>query len=492
MSEYLSENKTNKGHNQSIHSDMQSETQTETNDLRSRLALSGITNPDLIIEAFRAELEKKNKELKMIKKDTSVLSREQTKLQAELKTKNETISSLINQNFKELDTIKSKHQDVIANVSTSYDTNLKMIENRYKVFRKSFDHKLKDVVDTHYKFSNEKGSLLSNQNKVLITQVAELQKDLIDKDQELRDMRIAVDNINRLNLQFQTHDEEINRRKEILESQLNEVRGLYDNSAQLVIQYDKTIKQLQDEKLDIMNQIDNHKKTAERSTNRSSELEKEISLTKATYGDIHTKYTLVLNDNVNKQNNLDEKTLEILSMGSKTNEMERKIIILENNKRDLNNKITDMIVECDSIKLELLDKQKQIHQLKAENTLLTDEKVYFMGELNTTKNQLKEIEASLFEKIRLLQEKCNQEINRIKTESENKINEKTEQTDSLISKMKAEMATIVVDKDKQLESLSNHVKSFTNSQYVTINEIEKLKLVNEKLRADQLVVDKRV
>lgn len=158
----------------------------------------------------------------------------------------------------------------------------------------------------------------------------------------------------------------------------------------------------------------------------------------------------------------------------------------------MNNKITDMIVECDSIKLELLDKQKQIHQLKAENTLLTDEKVYFMGELNTTKNQLKEIEASLFEKIRLLQEKCNQEINRIKTESENKINEKTEQTDSLISKMKAEMATIVVDKDKQLESLSNHVKSFTNSQYVTINEIEKLKLVNEKLRADQLVVDKRV
>ena len=80
-----------------------------------------------MLDSLKEELDNRNKQLKSIKKDISALSKEHTKLQAELKAKNETINSLINNNFDQLNTLKSKHQDTIANISTSYDTNLKMV-----------------------------------------------------------------------------------------------------------------------------------------------------------------------------------------------------------------------------------------------------------------------------------------------------------------------------------------------------------------------------
>jgi chromosome segregation ATPase len=470
----------------------QSEYAPTLDKMKTRLRLDGNASYDSMLDTLKVELDDRNKQLKSIKKEINLLSREHTKLQSELKTKNETINSLINQNFNELNTLKSKHQDTIANITTSYDTNLKMVETRYKTFRGSFDRKLKDTIDTHYKFSNEKGTLLSDQNKNLISQIAQLQTELSLREKELRELRVTVESVNATKESLETRDQELSRRKEILESQVREIKGLYENSTDVVVQNDKIIRELTDTKEDLLNQMESQKNIAKKCIDKASQLEKDMELVKATYGDIHNKYTLVLNDNVNKQNSLDEKTLEILAVHSKANEQERKIISLESNRKELNVRITEMINEIDLIKMDLLEKQKLIQQLKSEKEILLDEKAYFIAECESLKTRLKESESMLMEKLRVLQEQFSKEKERINKEADAKVMDQKDRFEKQLQTIKLESNTIISDREKQMESLSAYVKSFTESQYVTINEIEKLKILNEKLRSEQATVDKRI
>ena len=67
-----------------------------------------------------------------------------------------------------------------------------------------------------------------------------------------------------------------------------------------------------------------------------------------------------------KQTSIEEKTLEILGQNSKLGELEKKNIVNENNKKENNVKITELINQVDNLQSELLSSQKIINQLKLE------------------------------------------------------------------------------------------------------------------------------
>src|ERR1700722_12940303 len=147
-----------------------------------------ISSANIPKDVLNSEYEKKVRELRTAKRDLSTIVKENQKLQSELKVKNETINSLINQNFTELKSLQDKHDKIVKELSSGYENNIKMIDGKYKLFKQSFQIRLKDSINTHYKINNEKVSLLISHNKEMSEKIQEIQKDIHDKEEKIKQL----------------------------------------------------------------------------------------------------------------------------------------------------------------------------------------------------------------------------------------------------------------------------------------------------------------
>lgn len=466
-----------------------------------------------------------DKKLKAAKKEITTVIKENQKLQSELKIKNETINSLINQNFSELKSLQEKHEEIINSLTTIYDTNVKNMEDKYKSFRKSFNMKLKDNINTFYKFNNEKTALLEEHNKNLLNKLNEIQiisdqkelenRELIEKkDSKIKELNENMEqkikilneekelktkelyeqysNIHKKFKELELEYESLKKFKEKMENHYEELKGLHNNQKNIIIENDKKISDLKLDKESLETELRSANLELSKNNDTIKRLTIEVEHTKNTYQDIYNKYVLLLNDNVIKQNSIDEKTLEILSLNSKIGEIEKKNILLETTRKDNNIKITELIHQIDNLQSELLSAQKIAQQSKIEKDILLDGKTHYIKEADQYKQKMNEIESIMLERIKQLQETANKEKNEYIFGQENKLKEQKEKFDKQIMAIQNEYSGIISEREKQIDGLTIHLKSIIDNQYLTLNEVEKLKSINEKIKKEQTNIDQQI
>jgi chromosome segregation ATPase len=438
-----------------------------------------------------ADNDKIIRELRTVRKDLASIIKENQKLQSDLKTKNETINLLINQNFTELKSLQEKHEKLIDSLAISYDNNIKNLDNKYKIFKKSLDVRLRDSVNTHYKINNEKVHILEEQRNAMQQKIDENQKEIIMRDEKIKELSIQFEAVNKLYNEHQIKCKNMEQDKILTDQRLSELNVMYENHMNTTIDYSKALTDLNFAKEKIETELHSVKQEILRNDSTMVILKTEADHAKNSYQNIHNKHLLLLNENVSKQNSIDEKTLEILSLNSKISELDKKNLLLESNRKDLNIKVTEFIHQLDNLQSEMVAAQKNILQLKAEKDNIIEEKDHYIKELDHYKQKFMESEASILEKINKIQNTATNEKNQYVSNHEEKIRDVVDRHEKQLTLLKSECNSIVVDKEKQIEGLMNHLKSYVDNQYITFGEIEKIKLANEKLKSETLDIDKK-
>jgi len=416
----------------------------------------------------------KNKEIRLMKREMTVLIKENQKLQTELKTRNETINSLINQNFTELKLLQDKHLETIRILTDTYDTNIKNMNEKYRIFRSTLQHKLIDNLDTHYKFTNEKTNLLTNYQTDLLQKIDAATKDVNEKTNEIKRLQ-----------EIESQVQHTSQKNTLLAEQLEHYKTINQTYKITAIEYEKTINELSVEKNRLRTDLD----TITNQYNLAEENMKRLVIENNNYktasNDMYSKYTSSLNDNLNKQNNIDEKIFEIISLNSKISELEKKTVLLETSRSDATIKNAEFICHIDELKAQIVSQHKMIIQLQTEKETIEEEKNHHIEDAQLAKSTLREMELNLLEKIRQIQEVSAKEKENYIQLSETKLKDQQDVCTKKMDDLRQEYVSMIADKIRQIDGLTNHVKSFTENQYITLNENEKLKIVNEKFQAEQ-------
>jgi chromosome segregation ATPase len=132
-----------------------------------------------------------------------------------------------------------------------------------------------------------------------------------------------------------------------------------------------------------------------------------------------------------------------------------------------------------------------ISQLKGEKDVILDEKYHYIQEADQYKQKLRESESSILERIKQLQDTTTREKERYILEQENKFKELKDKFEKQILSIRNEYNGLVSDREKQIDGLMSHLKSFTDTQHITLNENEKLKITNEKFKMEQSGIDQK-
>ena len=433
-----------------------------------------------------------DKKIRTAKKEMTTIIKENQKLQIELKKKNEMINTLINQNFTELKTLQEKHDEIVNSISTNYENNIKNMENKYKLFRHSMQSKLKDNIDVHYKLSGEKINLLSIQHKTLVDKILDAQKDIQNKDDKIKELNEQYNVLENKYNEFNSKCTNLEYTNKLYEKQLADTFALYETQTKIKIENNKTITDLTIVKENLESELSDTKQELSKNIGIVQNLKIENEHHNNSLQDINSKYLLLSSDNQMKQNTIDEKTLENLNLATKLNEFEKKNTLLEANRKDQNIKITEYIHQIDNLRTELITNQKMVQQYKNEKETIIDEKKHYMKEAEQFKQKMNEMELLLLGNIKKIQDNAAKEKEKYISDNENKLKESKDKFDKQIAIIHNEYNTILSDREKQIDGLTSHLKSFTDHQYITLNEIEKIKLVNEKLRMDQFNIDQKI
>lgn len=452
---------------------------------------------------FQSDYDKKIRELRVVKKEMSIIAKENQKLQSDLKIKNETIASILDQNFAELKSLQEKNEKIIASTTTIYSNNIQEIEEKYKIFRNSFNNKLREYVQTHNKISGERIILLSNHNTELAEKMQGLLLELEDKNSLLKTLD-SESNSKIVELSSQNLDQqqkyciletkylELEKIKLFLEKQNSEIMSQYDKHLDVKNHYENIINGLNIENVNLKQSTQSLNEQVQKNDDTIRYLSTEVDGSKKLQQDLHNKYLLVLNDNMLKQTSIDEKTMEVISLTSKISELECKTNLYETDKKEINCKITDFTTQIGNLQADLLVSQKMVAQLKIEKDHIMDEKDIYSKETEQLRNKLKEFELDILDRINKIQDEVSKEKEKYTRENDFKFNKLQADYEKHIMTIKNECNTLVADKDKQIDGLTSHVKSFTDNQYITLNELEKLKLANEKLKSDHSMVDQKI
>lgn len=436
--------------------------------------------------------EKRSVENRVIKKELLKLIKDNNKLQSELKSKNETINSLINQNFTELRKLQETHTKLTSDISESYNRNIERLNKNHQLFKRSLKNKLKDNINTHYKLNNEKVHLLEKQNKKSNDKIDELQtinEQLSSKyeniNNQLHDLRLEKNALD-------TKTKELEDTNKILQKDLNELTLKYENKCKIYENYDDKFNSLLEKNKNL--ELELHTVNLELSkTSESLELmTSKMEKINNSYIELHDKYVFLLDDNAVRKNTIDEKIIEISNLNSKIDETEKKNNLIETHRNELNIKITELINQNDNIKADLFSSSKTIQQLKTEKESLLNEKEHFMEELKICNNRLKEIELNASENIEKIQSKSNLERDTFISNHEKKIEELIDNYDTKIRDIKSEYNALISDRDAQIEGLTTYLKSITDNQYSVLNEMERVRSANEKLKSNQTDIDKKM
>lgn len=441
--------------------------------------------------------------IQTLRRDMALIMRDNQRMQSDLKTKNETINSLINQNFAELKTLKEMHESVVGSLKTTYSKNVEDLTQKYNIFRASISSKMKDALDTHYNINSDRISLLMRHNRDLMAKLNTItescntnQKTMIKLRDEMHqvmaqnsDMRHKL---SESQLQFEADVEKIKNlevRVSALTSELSSMENARhtentENLAKILVL---------DTELNTANvSLTSANKTVSQQSETISVLNSELDHAKTNYNDLHNKYLLILNDNSSKQSNLDEKILEILVLNSKVTEIEKRHASLETNRRDLNVRIAEYLQQIENLQTDLLASQKTVIQMKNEKDVITDEKYQYLRQIDDLKNRNHELEKSILEQIKTVQDNASRERDKLTTEYEQRNREMVSRYDKTIMTQRNEFVSDLTEKERNIEALTSHIKSFTDNQHVLLGDLERVKSLNEKMRLEKFDIDQRI
>ena len=125
-----------------------------------------------------------------------------------------------------------------------------------------------------------------------------------------------------------------------------------------------------------------------------------------------------------------------------------------------------------------------IQQLKIQNEVIIDEKTYYIKEAEQYKEKTKDVESNMLGRIKQIQDLTNKEKDNIILNYEAKLKDSKDKFEKQINSIRNEYDTCVSEKEKKIDGLTSHLKSYTDHQYITLNENEKLKTINNKLKMD--------
>lgn len=193
-----------------------------------------IEDLDIVTTANQAEEkkiipDKNHSPTKNIKKEIAIIIKENHRLQNDLRQKNDTIASLIEQNFNELKTLKEKYDNMMNTISISHENSINTINRKYNTFRKSLNTRMRESIGTHCKISNERISILSNHNQELTTKIIELQKDVERKENKIKLIENEFIDIDKKYQHTEIKNKELDNITTILKSQLSNTTMSLEN-----------------------------------------------------------------------------------------------------------------------------------------------------------------------------------------------------------------------------------------------------------------------
>lgn len=429
---------------------------------------------------------------RLIKREMSYIIKENRKLQEDLKSKNETINSLIDQNFTELKSLQKKHTEIINTLVTGYDTNIRELDTQHKLFKTSIHKKLRDMIDTHYQFDHKKLTLLTDQNTSLLAKLKTTEQSLTTRDNmitELTNQNIALNT----KLTRNTADlENTIHKQNLLEGQITDLNHLYQTQVDKNTDNNNKVIELTTKTEHLISELSLTKDELTRNIAKVTTLTDNLNQLTATNQELHGKCTTMTTDNINKQNLIDEKTLELLNLTSKATELEKRNMLMEHNRKELNIKVTDLINQINDLHVNEQILRKDLNQIRIDNEARREEIVRYVTDITTYQTTIHELKTINLNAIREVQETAAQARQVYMQEQEQLLKDATTTAATRLLQIQQECTTSINVKNQQITDLTNYIKSFTESQYIMQGETEKLKLMNEKLKLEQLNVEQSI
>jgi hypothetical protein len=370
---------------------------------------------------------------KQTKKDMMLIIKENNKLKKELIEKNTIINSIVNQNVTEINTVKSKYEDILKNLMTSYDNNISHLNKSYDMYKRSLEKRMRDTVKTHYKLNNEKYDILLKNN-----------------DELNKKIKLHCDVSEQLMTTSQS--------KTSLELQVNDLLQTHQNYVNIISTNEKTISDLR---------------------TRMQTYE----------SDIGKKYEALLLDNINKQNEIDVRQIEILNLSANYSKVTEINQLLSIEKKDMVVKNTDYLIQIDKLLTENASLHKTVNRVVIEKDNLIQEKDYLAQEHGFIKKELQKINLNVMDKTMILRADFENEKQKYIAEIAETNAKKMSELNDQIQNMQLVHDKYAREKEAQIKSLMDYIKSFTDNQHAMFCEIETLKSTNIKLSSGQSDID---
>ena len=450
------------------------------------------SNPNSNPNSSASSSDTKSRELKSIKKEVLVVVRENQRLQSELKTKAETITTLINQNFSELKTLQEDHERIIASITKTYDSNIKALVTSNDLFMKSFNKKLKLSVKSHCRLNTMRIGVLSEHNETLESQFSLMKTSLSNAISDLSKFKSQFDE---LTLKHSTATQtlsNLNAKNALLENTMSEFNAKYKAQVSSNSELSILVANLTETKTTLTRNLASAEELISHLKTDSSQKRTEIETLSKINTDLQNRYNLLSNSSSNKQSQIDDKTFEIISLNSKVNELEKINTILEEARTEFIVKNKEFSLTIDKLHSEVISYQKQVSTLTLERDRNMDEKYEAIREIESHKLKLQDFEMGVLERIKSIQDGAASRLEKANAESEIRIKDLVDKYEKKLAIIRNEFNTSISEKDQAIEGLSSHIRSYTDNQHHLFSEMDKYKTLNDKLKYESVNVEKRI
>jgi hypothetical protein len=178
----------------------------------------------------------------------------------------------------------------------------------------------------------------------------------------------------------------------------------------------------------------------------------------------------------NQQTRIYQDESQALTLENKA--LRERLIALETAQADLITSRTQHITSENKVK----ELEHMINSLIIERDLAREESARRAADYQKACQSLTESESSMITKLSQLQTESSEQISRYEKSHREEIERLTIQHETHIQSVKKELGVTILERGRQIDGLTSCLKAFTDSQYVALNELEKYKNENEKLR----------
>lgn len=420
----------------------------------------------------------KSREIRTLKKQLANIVKENKILQSEVKNKTDTINNLITQNFTEMRSVQESHTDSIKKINTAYDATIVELANTYDVYKKTLKKQIASTLHIHYDAVQDTLTAVTAENTLLKSINEQLST-------ELSKLRDELNLINTRFAELSVVDTDRNIRLEQLQTELNTLTELYANTKK-----DKHDLQTEREKLN--NNIVDLQNNLTKLTQQHADLTINHQTILNNYNDVFSRHSVLVTDSITKQTKIDDQNIELIQRDNRIYSLQNQLKSLDDEKNKLQTELAEKISRINILESKILNLTTTLDRLQTDLTKSNLDRETFKNETDILLKRLNTIDSTNLEKITAVQDLHNSELETIRSESKFELDTLTSKYENILKTLETDHKVILNEKEKQLELLKVQVKTFTETQYLAINETEKLKLANDRLRSEQLNIEQRI